>query len=558
MNSPASDGPRPKADAKTWGLPGYLHSSKLPLGEASKQHVAAMMAAEELTAKEPPRLYGYKAVETDRRTLGDVPNGYAFAKDQLLSYEDMVKLILPVTLLDTMSAERDAHDAAQQALADSFLSQKTGSGEKSTSHPGAESDAAGVGDSGVCDEEEPLGHKLAHPLKAPYQDRISKPVELLDSKEIDSFAAHIQTRPKAERPRLEDILKQLKLMGNWRHLLYPLCQGQQLAPTFACERAGAEVDVALRETGGVKEGRDDQDAQVDGDLRKRALSVQRAFIRAQFDELLEQFPHFAPVIDIYRTYALAAAATAAVMSPPPVLMMGIPGVGKTHFAQALAECMGLPMVKLAFDAGLTNSVLLGSDQHWGNTHHGQLFEHLCLRQVANPLLLLDELDKAAVHHGGSSQSALTALHSCLEPSTSPKVRDISVGVTMNASHVIWLATANHGHLIPDSIRSRFTEVTISPPVDPQALIQLNWHVCQSVVGPLGLQMPSSSIRTSLAVLSPREQRKHLQAACQHALGQDRDWLKEDDFSPGVVGDVPGLIGGKRQRKGPSSVTQLLH
>ena len=66
------------------------------------------------------------------------------------------------------------------------------------------------------------------------------------------------------------------------------------------------------------------------------------------------------------------------------------------------------------------------------------------------------------------------------------------------------------------------------------MYQLNWHICKAVVEPLGVQMPKSVIRTCLAVLSPREQRKHLEAACQAAFAQDRDRLEERDFAPGVI------------------------
>jgi AAA+ superfamily predicted ATPase len=89
-------------------------------------------------------------------------------------------------------------------------------------------------------------------------------------------------------------------------------------------------------------------------------------------------------------------------------------------------------------------------------------------------------------------------------------------------------------VIPHSIRSRFTEITIRPPVDPQQLYQLNWHLCQAVVEPLGVQMPDSTIRTSLAVLSPRDQRKHLQAACESAAANGRNQLEHSDFAPGVL------------------------
>lgn len=342
------------------------------------------------------------------------------------------------------------------------------------------------------------------PLTGAYAQRSSLPVEIVQEAEIKRLTECIQRTAKSDKPRLEEIERRLKKLGIWRHRVMPVCQEQL----------------------------------------------------QMFDALLDQYPQFAEVIQIYRTSAKAAAGCGQPMAPPPILMLGVPGVGKTHFAQALAACMGLPFIKLAYDSGLTNSELVGSDQHWSNTHHGQLFEHLCLHQVANPMFFLDELDKAALHYGTQGQSALNALHSCLEPTSSSAVRDISVNVTMNASHVIWLAAANDAELIPQSIRSRFTEITIRPPIKPEQMYQLNWHICKAIVEPLGVQMPNSVIRTSLAVLSPREQRKHLQSACQAALAHDRDQLQEGDFPHGVIEPMQeGRAGHHRAR---SDRGEMLH
>ena len=342
------------------------------------------------------------------------------------------------------------------------------------------------------------------PLEGVYVQRNSLPVAVIQEGGIKDFSERIQRVVKSDRPRLEDIEKSLKKLGPWRHRIVPACQEQLQS----------------------------------------------------LDVLLSQYPHFAEVIRIYQTSARAGAKRGYPMAPPPILMLGVPGLGKTHFAQALAACMGLPFVKLAYDSGLTNSELVGSDQHWGNTHHGQLFEHLCLHQVANPMFFLDELDKAALHHGSKGQSALNALHSCLEPTSSAAVRDISVNVTMNASHVIWLAAANDAELVPQSIRSRFTEVAIRPPVKPEQMHQLNWHICKAVLEPLGVQMPNSAIRTSLAVLSPREQRKHLQSACQTALACDRDQLQEGDFAPGVIEPLQEGRAGRHRVRSDSG--EMLH
>jgi ATP-dependent Lon protease len=458
-----------------------------------------------------PRVIHY----TPSRDGKEEPLGFTHAYDESLPYPRRVEFLLPVSLLDQFKAEDAARVAVKEAALQQALETDCGAADGSATlasekHPEnpaekpcekpdyrppvkAHQDASKVQDSAANIRN------MAVPLDGAYAQRSSLPVEIVQEAEIKGLTECIQRTAKSDRPRLEEIERRFKKMGIWRHRVIPVCQEQL----------------------------------------------------QMFDALLDQYPHFAEVILIYRTSAKAAAGCGQPMTPPPILMLGVPGLGKTHFAQALAACMGLPLVKLAYDSGLTNSELVGSDQHWSNTHHGKLFEHLCLHQVANPLFFLDELDKAALHYGVKGQSALNALHSCLEPTSSPAVRDISVNVTMNASHVIWLAAANDAELIPQSIRSRFTEITIRPPIKPEQMYQLNWHICKAIVEPLDVQMPNSVIRTSLAVLSPREQRKHLQSACQTALANDRDQLQEGDFAPGVIEPMQeggGSRNGKRNAK----------
>ena len=495
---------------------------------------ASFQAAQHPLSRAPEplsRVYGYSPVDPVlTQEMGEeIGNGgFSYARDDRLPYSQGVKLILPVPLLDAMAAECKAHDEALNArVKEREQFPMDGKGDDGgADDPYGGDDSLGIGPNQVGTVTSPK--KL--PLGKPYEGRPSLTVPVYPPDEIEVLTQAAKSRSKTEKLRYEEAYKTLKAMGHLRHLLYPACQGQHLNQGDTAFPAGCS-DAAEQPMAPMKANPQGSE-QV---AARSTLDAQLAFIRAEFDRLHEYFPHFGEVIEIYRTSALAAARTGGVMSPPPVLMLGVPGVGKTHFAQALAQCMDLPMVKLAFDSGLTNAALLGSDQHWSNTHHGQLFEYLCMRQVANPVFFLDELDKASMAKGTSGyQSALAALHSCLEPSSAAMVKDISFGMHMDASHVTWLAATNDVQSIQPSLRSRFTEVVIRPPVDPEAMYRLNWHLCASVLKPLGLATPGSDIRTSLAVLSPRDQRKHLQTASQHAMAEGRDHLLPEDFAQGVV------------------------
>jgi ATP-dependent Lon protease len=308
------------------------------------------------------------------------------------------------------------------------------------------------------------------------------------------------------RRRNDELIEQFKALGNQRHLLRPL------HPV------------------GFK---DANDAQACRAWNAQALQA----IAKAFRPLRDHHPHFRGVIDLFETTVKAAAIHGHPMKPPPVLMLGAPGIGKTYFAQDLGRVLGMPLHRIAYDSGVTNAELIGSAQYWSNTHPGKLFNALCLGVIANPIFILEEIDKAAEHGGGhgAGRNALNSLHTLLEPSSSGCVTDLSTDMSFDASHVVWLATANDARGIMPTILSRFTVFHILPPLGEDAW-RVTMHLAQGVTERLGCEKLDRTILTALAVLSPREQRKALEQACAQATAAGRRALKAADLPPGLLDD----------------------
>ena len=264
--------------------------------------------------------------------------------------------------------------------------------------------------------------------------------------------------------------------------------------------------------------------------------------------LAEEMPNFAAVIEHVRNCCTLAQITRRPLRIAPMLVVGMPGLGKTLFATRLAEDLGVPKFVYALEGAETMSTLTGSDKHWSNTEPGQLFRHIVLGEVANPVIVLDELDKATKGSGSSlGYRPAAALHGPLEPVTAKALRDKSADLCFDASHVIYVATANRLSSIEGSLLSRFKLFHIEAP-DARTAVAIARSVATSVLVEFGLQRKfkviTGEVLQQLALLgSPRIQRQVLETAIGRAICDGRWELRVQDLWG------PGQEGGDARRLG---------
>lgn len=135
----------------------------------------------------------------------------------------------------------------------------------------------------------------------------------------------------------------------------------------------------------------------------------------------------------------------------PVLLVGGPGTGKTHLGRAVAGALGLPFEKIQMAGAHDVSAYKGCAPTWSSAAPGLLFRMLVDAQCENPVVLVDEIDKAGATSAGSMSSLMVEL---FDPTQNHEYVDAFMGFPVDFSKVFFVATANDERRIPSYILDR--------------------------------------------------------------------------------------------------------
>jgi ATP-dependent Lon protease len=245
--------------------------------------------------------------------------------------------------------------------------------------------------------------------------------------------------------------------------------------------------------------------------------------------LYEDCPNFGEVLDDLKRYLRLALAGGASLNVMPVLLLGDPGVGKTHFGKRLAAALATEFELISMNALSAGFVITGSSSSWRGAKCGKVAERLVRGKFANPVVLLDEVEKAT----GSTQSdPLAALYQLLEPETSRAFHDEFIDIDIDASQVFWVLTANSIEGIPAPLLSRMAVYEVPAPTQEQAA-GIGSRIYLGLLRELNLKDVATelddSVLDKLSDISPREMRKALLDALGFAVSEGRTELSPDDI-----------------------------
>lgn len=145
----------------------------------------------------------------------------------------------------------------------------------------------------------------------------------------------------------------------------------------------------------------------------------------------------------------------------PTILVGPPGSGKSRLVRRLATLLAAPFVMRYDASGVNDGQFAGTSKGWANCEASLPARAVLHSRSANPLVMIDEIDKAA---GGSQNGSLhSSLLGFLDEETSARHRDISLDSELDLSWVSYICTANDGAALSAPLRDRFRILRVPAP-----------------------------------------------------------------------------------------------
>ncbi len=250
----------------------------------------------------------------------------------------------------------------------------------------------------------------------------------------------------------------------------------------------------------------------------------------EMDALFDELPNFTEVLEDIRKHLALCIDSNDSVELPPMLLLGGPGIGKTHFARKISQLLGTGFGFVPMSSLTAGWVLSGASSQWKNAKPGKVFDTFVNGDYANPVIVVDEIDKASAE---GHYDPLGALYELLEIETATRFVDEFVELPIDASGAVWLATANEVGRIPEPLLSRLAVYEIEPP-DAEGAARIARTIYGEIRGAhdWGRQFPealSPSALEKLAALPPREMRRAIHSAFGNAKVAGRSEVGPDDI-----------------------------
>ncbi len=176
----------------------------------------------------------------------------------------------------------------------------------------------------------------------------------------------------------------------------------------------------------------------------------------------------------------------ALQRAPILLLVGLQGVGKTTLAMSVAEALQRKFVRIAMGGIGSTLEIRGRSKAFPESEPGLIVKALISAGVKNPVILLDEIEKAS-GEAGLQSDIMAVLLEILDPAQNVAFRDHYIDFPVDLSDVMFICSANNLGPISTALLDRMEVIKMPSYSDAEKMVIARDYVFPKVIENSGLK-----------------------------------------------------------------------